>query len=372
MGDNHGRGKNLLAASNAATDKFIEPADKVDHEKKIDQFSESRQQQQYHQQPQHFSYEQQKQHQHYESDFNGHPLQDKPIIKNNINSHRINYGGCCSGITRHFKGSIHLAFLSHVCFVIASLFYIKLSFVQLDWIKYTMVDNDVPSDMLITDDDVSWSTWETENQGEYREPTPILERMRLTYGDEYTTWCTLGASFFVLVGALDWLRYCDKLNVFMVLAGLAGVISGYSKSTRMAAIWDCISVHLYFLESITLLKREHYYPAHVNVVNSTDDVIVNDHYHEGGGNGGSIKGARADTVYEDDVYGYPCFRVGDLFFFLGSMLDVSVLVLVLSHSSSCRVRVSFSTPNKKLNSFVRLFPLRFLLLSCICYFNHRN
>lgn len=272
-------------------------------------------------------------------------------IKSGINYNRNKKGRISrtfwSRIARYCKGSILLAFLSHLCFVIASLFYIKLSFVQLEWIKYTMVENDLTTEILNTDDDVVWSTWANENQGEYREPPTYLQLTRLTYGDDYTMWCTRGAAFFVLVGILDWLRYCDKLNIFMILAGLAGVLSGYSESTRAAAVWDAISVHLYFLESITLLKRVHYYPDHASVMNSNMSMVsgttvkqkdngivdVGDHYLESSGSGGvngvcSSGGMDASTIYiyENEVDdSFPCFRVGDLFFFLGSMLDVSVV-----------------------------------------------
>ena len=145
-----------------------------------------------------------------------------------------------------------------------------------------------------------------------------------------------------MVGALDWARYGEKLNIVMILAGLAGVLSGNSKSSRTAAVWDVISVHLFFLESITLLKRVHYYPAHVSVANSNvntnqkDDEIVEvgDHYLETSGSSGSgglngicssMDGAILDatTYIDENEDDFPFFRVGDLFFFLGSMLDVS-------------------------------------------------
>jgi hypothetical protein len=296
-----------------------------------------------------------------------HPPQE---TWSNHNNYSVGY---VTSIFHYFKGSIHLAFLSHLCFVIASLFYIKLSFIQLSWIQYTMIENDLTTEILMTDDDVTWNTWANENQGEYREAPTYLQLTRLTYGDDYTKWCTRGAAFFVLVGTLDWLRYCDKWNVFMILAGLAGVLSGYSKSQRAAAIWETISVHLYFLESITLLKRVHYYPMEmVNVggnssmvssLSTTNDkvddngiVVVGDHYLESSSGGCNVVGRYSSSssggagdrggVFDNGIVctginhdgcirdaatyineyhatDYPCFRVGDMFFFLGGMLDVS-------------------------------------------------
>jgi hypothetical protein len=84
----------------------------------------------------------------------------------------------------------------------------------------------------------------------------------------------------------------------------------------------------------------HYYPAHVSVVKANESMVSTmkeknnatmmlDHYLESSGSSGSMEldGIHAildATTYidenDDDV---PCFRVGDLFFFLGSMLDVS-------------------------------------------------
>ena len=203
-----------------------------------------------------------------------------------------------------------------------------------------MVDNDLPSDILVVDDDAVWITWASENQGEYREPLTYLHSTRLAYDKEYTIWCTLGASFFALVGALDWARYGEKLNMVMIFAGLAGVLSGNSKSSRTAAVWDVISVHLFFLESITLLKRVHYYPAHVSVVKANESMVSTmkekdnaammlDHYLESSGSSGSMEldGIHAildaTTYIDENDDSVPCFRVGDLFFFLGSMLDVS-------------------------------------------------
>mmetsp|Transcript_30482 Transcript_30482/g.64217 ORF Transcript_30482/g.64217 Transcript_30482/m.64217 type:complete len:226 (-) Transcript_30482:120-797(-) len=86
-------------------------------------------------------------------------------------------------------------------------------------------------------------------------------------------------SFFVVVGFLDWMRFCDILNMFMILAGFTGMISGISHSH--SAIWDCVSVHLYFLEAINLLHRDH------------------------------------------DYEGYPCFRLSDICFLCGSLLDIA-------------------------------------------------
>lgn len=154
-------------------------------------------------------------------------------------------------VKRRCKGSIHLAFLSHGCFITASLFYIKLAFVEVSWLEYTKANED-PDGALID-----------------------------SYVLESKSFYTLGAAFFVLVGALDMMRYCDCMNAFMILAGAAGVVSGLSEDSRKEAVWDCVSVHLYLLEAYNLLHREHDYEGHASI-----------------------------------------FRLGDVCFLLGSILDV--------------------------------------------------
>ncbi|KAL7441400.1 hypothetical protein ACHAXH_009074 [Discostella pseudostelligera] len=269
----------------------------------------------------------------------GHPPQ-----KARINNHN-NRSGYFTTLFHYFKGSIHLAILSHLCFVIGCLFYIKLSFIQLRWIQYAVIEND-----LTTDDDLLWNQWANENPVQYRKPPTHLQLNRLTYGNEYTKWYSGGAALFTLVGVLDWLRYCDNWNIFMILAGLAGFVSGFSMSERAAAIWGTISVHLYFLESVTLLKRVHYYPqstvnANVGMMMKSGDskvddsgIVVGDHYLEGISGGCGVMGGSSDgggssdnriyirdaTTYIDE-HGdadYPCFRMGDVFFFVGSTLDI--------------------------------------------------
>ena len=169
-----------------------------------------------------------------------------------------------------FKGSIRLAFLSHACFITASLFYVMLGFLNLAWFNDTK--DRIPHDMIWSKDDEVWASWAAENNDD----TIINERDMHVYQTKLLY--TLGAIGFVAVGFLDWMRFCDYLNAFMILAGISGIISGisYNKESTL----NCVSVHLYFLEAINLLHRDH------------------------------------------DYEGYACFRLSDVCFLLGSMLDV--------------------------------------------------
>jgi len=204
------------------------------------------------------------------------PTPDEELsLKDGQNKPTINCRSICKniiGIIRpRFKGSIQLAFLSHVCFIIASLFYIALGAVHLTWYKDTK--GRIPDDLMHKDDDQLWADWANDSENEYiidlREHT--RQQTKMLY--------TIGAYFFVVVGFLDWMRFCDILNMFMILAGFTGMISGISHSH--SAIWDCVSVHLYFLEAINLLHRDH------------------------------------------DYEGYPCFRLSDICFLCGSLLDIA-------------------------------------------------
>ena len=65
----------------------------------------------------------------------------------------------------------------------------------------------------------------------------------------------------------------------LVLAGVAGMISAISKTYQARTIWDFVSVHMFFIEAINLLLRKHNYE------------------------------------------GVACFRIGDVCFLIGAVLD---------------------------------------------------
>lgn len=71
--------------------------------------------------------------------------------------------------------------------------------------------------------DEIWEDWTSENEN-----GSIVEDLLGDYVIQFKLMYILGAAFFVLVGIFDWMCYCDVLNVFMILAGAAGVASGMS------------------------------------------------------------------------------------------------------------------------------------------------
>lgn len=196
--------------------------------------------------------------------------------QDNKNNRKCYYYCPNFNIISKFKGSIHIAFLSHGCFITASLFYLKLAFVQITWLRYTS-KNDIPTYVSNQDDDATWYDY-TDNTTN----GDSIEDARDEYYIQYKLYYLLGALFFVFMGILDLLRYCDVLNVTMMLAGVAGVISALSETSTQEDLWDKISVHLYLLESYTLLHREH-------------------------------------LSYEGWTH---VFRMGDVFFLIGAVFDV--------------------------------------------------
>jgi len=153
-------------------------------------------------------------------------------------------------IKRAFKHSLPLAFLSHICFLIGSILYLKLALVDLAWAQYAR-HNHVSVDVE-EDDDSADSADEPSPLSEWQDPG--VEAMREAH-DVQSQWLyTAGALFFTCVGLLDWLRYADALYILMVLAGVTGILTGLSDEKDREMAWDCLSNHLYLIEGYTLVR----------------------------------------------------------------------------------------------------------------------
>ncbi len=149
-----------------------------------------------------------------------------------------------------FEKSTRLAFLSHSCFVSGSLSYLLLAFANYAWFQ-AAARFGVPDEVLDEDDDGAWREWDA-GDDEYGS---AVEDARGGYEARYKLLNVSGAALFVACGIIDWMRFLDTLNVFMILAGVAGVAGGLSRTTRKGRIWDCISNHLYLLDAYPMLKR---------------------------------------------------------------------------------------------------------------------
>jgi NADH:ubiquinone oxidoreductase subunit 5 (subunit L)/multisubunit Na+/H+ antiporter MnhA subunit len=165
--------------------------------------------------------------------------------------------------------------------------------------------------MISEDDDSVWRAWASMYQGTYRGQYKTFQRARQEYYNDYAFYIFWGAFFYVLVGLLDYLRYWDTLNTYMILAGSAGMLSGSTDSRSMAIIWECVSLHLYLLGSFTLLGRDH---NHCNVRESGNNVHVGDYVgeHDYEDSNNNLVADRWQSI----------FRTGDLLFLIGSILDV--------------------------------------------------
>jgi hypothetical protein len=151
-----------------------------------------------------------------------------------------------------YENSTRLAFLSHFCFVSASLSYLLLAFANYAWFRVARIRFGLPGEVLDEDDDGAWREWDA-GDDKY---SSAVEDAREGYNARYKLLNVSGAALFVVCGTLDWVRLLDTLNVFMILAGVAGVASGLSDTNRAEVIWDCISNHLYLLEAYPMLKRD--------------------------------------------------------------------------------------------------------------------
>jgi len=178
----------------------------------------------------------------------------------------------CYRVYDKIKGSIHLAFLSHSCFILASAFYLKLALITLNWYLYTRRLG-VPEEVLDEDTEEVWKSWTFTSGEDY-----MLDEWK-AYRVEYEFFYIMGALFFVFVGFLDLFRYFDCLNMVLVFAGVAGMISALSTSYYASTAWDFVSVHMFLIEAINLLHRKHNYE------------------------------------------GLACFRIGDFSFLFGASLD---------------------------------------------------
>ena len=152
-----------------------------------------------------------------------------------------------------FKNLTRLAFVSHFCFVSSSMSFLLLSFANCAWFHAARVTFGVPYEVLDEDNDRAWREWYAYGNDKYGS---VVDDACMGYEARYKFLNVSGAALFVACGTLDYMRFMDTLNIFMIFAGIAGVVAGLSRTTRTERIWDCISNHLYLLEAYPMLKRD--------------------------------------------------------------------------------------------------------------------
>lgn len=202
----------------------------------------------------------------------------------------------------------YLAFVSHFCFIFASLFYLKLSVTNISWYQDTHYKYAIPNTVLEEDDDDIWHEWEggtpTADDNIDNDDTleyGVIETARHIYNTQYKFYTICGASFFVISGILEWLRYLDCLNICLIIAGVAGIFSALADTTHSEFIWEFISNHMYLLEVYPMLKQDYKSNSNNNNTNNTTTTT---------------------TTHEQQRQYYLFARVGTICFLGGCLLNV--------------------------------------------------
>ena len=133
---------------------------------------------------------------------------------------------------------------SVLCFLLGSIFYFKLSFLDLVWMKY--VRDYVPESLADEDDDKIWSQSAAEHNA-----ADMLE-VRDDYYEQYGLFHMLGVTAFAVMGFSEVYRECSRANQILLLAGLAGMAGAHSGTDQIAAYWSCASVHLFLMSCYNL------------------------------------------------------------------------------------------------------------------------
>jgi hypothetical protein len=153
-----------------------------------------------------------------------------------------------------WKESNAVMWLGHFTFIAGAIFYLECAWVDLAWIQFARIDQNIPDEVLEEDDDDAWTHWERKNLD--KATRHVVEDMRDDYDHYSTLYCMLGGAFFVVCGFADLLYYCEWVDMFMVFAGIAGVLSATSDTDRMEGVWNFLSCHMYLLEAYSSVRRQ--------------------------------------------------------------------------------------------------------------------
>jgi hypothetical protein len=165
------------------------------------------------------------------------------------------------------KGSNGAMWLGHVAFILGSIFYLKGAILDLQWTFYTN-EHHIPNDIVDMDDDVSWVHWEktttiSSSSASSTTASILLDKvarhdidtMRQSYWTYSALFECLGGAFFVLCGFADLMYYGEYVDLFMIFAGVAGVISANCDSSIMQSRWNSLSCHMYLIEAYVMIRR---------------------------------------------------------------------------------------------------------------------
>mmetsp|Transcript_26355 Transcript_26355/g.54584 ORF Transcript_26355/g.54584 Transcript_26355/m.54584 type:complete len:287 (-) Transcript_26355:4-864(-) len=219
---------------------------------------------------------------------------------------------------KQFYGSTTLTFSSHACFFIASVFFVKLGCVDLDWLRHTL---DIPYEVFESDDEVVWAEWAEENEDD------SIMSMRKAYLFDRSLWYAFASYFLFFVGLFDLMRYGTLNNAIMILAGVTGIISGVSTSFHTSDIFNCISVHLYFLHGINMICRKDHYVGWQKLFRLSDVLFLSGSMVYIFDSYAWLNGARGTRFYVTDIIaafiwlGSSVLDIGSEIYFLPSEDD---------------------------------------------------
>ncbi len=144
------------------------------------------------------------------------------------------------------KNKTYLLYLSHLCFVLGSIFYLRLALISIQWDQYIRAHH-VPLNVLVEDDDDIWEKWSHEN-----DRADILE-FREDYWIQYERNNVLGAFSFAVMGLVE--LYWDRItlyNLLLPLGGLVGMANALQYDSSMTEYGYAVSLTLYLLSCTKL------------------------------------------------------------------------------------------------------------------------
>lgn len=131
---------------------------------------------------------------------------------------------------------------SVLCFLMTSVFFLRLSFLNLEWDKY--VRDHVPEILVDVEDDAIWSQWAAEHDA------ADMLAVRNTYNKQYERFEELAACSFLFMGLSEVYRERTFSNLMLVVSGLAGMASiFYSTMEHHAVVLSSIREYLCLIPS---------------------------------------------------------------------------------------------------------------------------
>ena len=147
-----------------------------------------------------------------------------------------------------------LTLVSNIFFLISSILYVSVAVVDLQWEENI---KGIPAYVLEADDDSTWEPYYFGDDYVFKTPNSDIwvSRYQILY---------FSAAFgFILVGIVDSFHYPWFLGAFMILAGCFGVVSAMlvEEDEDLSLIFNMVSVHLFCIEAFFLYCKHSFFGA---------------------------------------------------------------------------------------------------------------